>query len=313
MHPISKMNLAHNSAAEIMPSEVFDEHSGTFDVGGTPIYFRQRVPAKDFSPSEILNFIFVHGVSEHHGRHLLLPRFLEEKMGHNASFTWFDFRGHGRSGGRRHHVDNFDLFCDDFRAMVRFKGHFPANTKVRNIVFAHSMGGLVCLKSILDERQKLASEIEAIILSSPCIKAGPKLHPIVGDLLQKLGSFFPHIRVPKNTRGRELTRDIELATAYDCDQLIGSHFTLSLISEIIRACREIRPRSYFLDIPSLFLYGNDDTIIDHEIGKIFARGIYSDFRDIISYPGMKHELHNEIQREQVFQDIYQWLGQRKLI
>src|SRR5262249_41899882 len=82
--------------------------------------------------------VLVHGFGEHSGRYEHVGQWLAERQ---FAVHAYDQRGHGRSAGRRCHVDRFDEYLDDLAAVlddVRAKA--PEHPL---FLIGHSMGGLV--------------------------------------------------------------------------------------------------------------------------------------------------------------------------
>src|SRR5213592_3432367 len=73
---------------------------------------------------------------------------------------------------------------------------------------------------------------------------------------------------------------------------------------------EFIARAPQLRIPFLLMQGRDDQVVD-PVGsqRFFARAVAPD-RAFCLYPGLYHEIFNELDHEKVFQDIESWLTQR---
>ncbi len=68
------------------------------------------------------------------------------------------------------------------------------------------------------------------------------------------------------------------------------------------------------DLPVLFVAGEEDPV--GEYGKA-VKAVYDDFAargmkqvELKLYPNDRHEILNEDDREQVYEDLYQWLMRR---
>ena len=84
------------------------------------------------------SWIIVHGLCEHSGRY----DYVTAKF--NAcgySVYRFDNRGHGRSGGDRGYVNDFNEFIDDAEKIVDMVK--KANPKIPVFMLGHSMGGFI--------------------------------------------------------------------------------------------------------------------------------------------------------------------------
>ena len=112
-----------------------------------------------------------------------------------------------------------------------------------------------------------------------------------------------------------LSTDPETVDAYIADPKCGFMFTvggyatlLELTAEVVTMdCAARVPR----DLPCLFASGDQDPVGDNGAGVRAAAALLVqagvEVVDCILYPGMRHEIHNEIGREQVYKDIADWI------
>ncbi len=121
--------------------------------------------------------LLLHGIAEHSGRYEHVGRRLADA---GFDVVAYDHRGYGRSGGRRGHVDSWSEFSDDIEdqlAEVRALG-------LPTVVLAHSMGGLMATRYLVDERP----EPDLLVLSGPAMGVDVPVHlrlaaPVVSRLL----------------------------------------------------------------------------------------------------------------------------------
>lgn len=102
--------------------------------------------------------------------------------------------------------------------------------------------------------------------------------------------------------------------AYDADPRCGFRFTLNGFYHFFRGLEQATRREAAGQLPKnyplLFTAGAEDPV--GSCGK-GVRAVYSRYRkqgakaQFKLYPGDKHEILNELDREQVFEDIYNWM------
>jgi len=280
------------------------------------IFFKRSVPAEATSSEEMINLYIIHGATEYHQRQSNLPEFLIKKNSSLYNINWLDFKGHGLSSGSRGHVDSFSEYEDDLLNFLNLNFLNEGKNTAKNYLVAHSMGGLVCLKLLLEKGPQLKRQISGIILANPCIKPQIKKTPFVlqtAKLLNNLGSFGKKLKFKNTTKGIELTSDVVQAKNYDTDPLILKELSLGYLHEIIQASLEIRSLAYYIDIPCLFLFSGRDSVVDNQSGELFAKGIQENLRQIQIYPESQHDLFNDLGREKVFHDVHQWLIKKSLV
>lgn len=253
-----------------------------------------------------LHFLLVHGAIEHSGRHIDLIQFALKNFGQDVAVTTWDHIGHGRSGGPRVFTGSFKHYVEDMNLVGELieKDNAP---ETKNVILAHSMGGLIALTRILDPSYGWKFPLAAMVFSSPCIR--PKL--ILGapseTILKKLNQLSGKIHLPLVYSGKDLTRDAFRANDFDSDTLIPRFMTVRMAKEVVDASHKIRGLSYYLKTPSLFLIAGEDRVVDSESTSLFAFGIEKRLTQTIHYPHHSHELWNEIDRQDIFETMKKWI------
>jgi len=246
-----------------------------------------------------------------------------------------DHAGHGRSAGSPEQLGRLDArggkatLTGDvglMRSLIRAR----VAPEVPHILFGHSMGSFVVRSYIASLGVGLAG---AIICGTgqmaPAVaRAGNLLARLVcrtrgedrvSGLLQEL-TVGPYARAVKDAQTPVdwLSFDRENVEAYLADGLCGFPFTAGanaalteLLAEVTtKACAErVDPR-----LPLLFIAGAEDPVGDMGKGvraaaKMAQRAGSLDVTCRI-YPTMRHEILNERGRDQVIDDMLQWIEER---
>ena len=111
----------------------------------------------------LTGMLIIHGLGEHGARYHHFLKHLYEEV---DVFVMVDLQGHGRSGGIRGHISEFSRHSRDVRDVFYWmqKKWMKKDEKAHFHLFGHSMGGLVCTKTIIDF-PKLP--IRSLVLSAP--------------------------------------------------------------------------------------------------------------------------------------------------
>lgn len=275
--------------------------------GSGHIFYKRYTPRNLNKNKPVVSIIITHGLVEYHGRHLLLPEFLQNHFKQQLVITWIDLLGHGKSGGPRAHVKDFRHFSQDLSILINMTQEKLSDFNTKTFLIGHSMGGLVTLDLLLhDGAQNM--QIDGVVLSNPCIRVKQEVPRIYQKTMEGMGSYVSKLRLPSIYTGEDLTSDAKLAQDFDADPLIPKFTTVSLLLEILKTSKNIRSLSYFLNIPTLFLVGGLDELTCPETTILFAGGISPDIATILHYPQLRHELFNEIDRKKVFHDVSLWLA-----
>src|ERR1051325_3732271 len=122
-----------------------------------PIFCRTLMPRAQ--PHARL--VILHGYGDHSGRYVHFMSWMAQR---GVACHTFDFRGHGRSAGKRGYVARWHDFIDDFHTFLR-EGEL-ASLDAPLLVLGHSHGALVLAAAVIDGLNHVAG----CILSSPFFK-----------------------------------------------------------------------------------------------------------------------------------------------
>ena len=276
--------------------------------------------------------IIVHGMCEHKGRYEPFVRFLAER---GYIVTIFDLRGHG--GSVRSTEDLGYLYEGGYRAMlsdihgmvVAAKAYTFERTGLTDLPFvmiAHSMGTL-CARCYLREHDDEIDKL--VLLGCPSKATGMKagLALVKGMIAAKgdrarskladsiVGGSFEKAFAKEHTPYAWTNSDPEQVRIYNEDPLCGYTFTLNgyknLIEMMILTYTEggFTPRNK--DLPIRFFSGADDpcAISKQKLGDAIRLLRKQGYRNTKGrrYPGMRHEILRERDKETVWKDILAFL------
>ena len=248
-----------------------------------------------------------HGVGEHAGRYRALA---EHLVGEGYTVYADDHRGHGRTGLAQWNGDASKLGKlgpGGLRAAVRDVRAFTARIRDAEpglplVYVGHSWGSLMG-QMILNRH---SADYDAAVLSGTAYRMVGSMNS--GDLNKR----HAHL----GTTGAEwLSRDPAVAQAF-IDDPMTTLVPLQKLFGMADAARLLgRPaRNLERDLPLLIQVGDDDPLG----GAASARKLEHSYRtrsglsDVttIVYPGARHEIFNETNREEVFSDLTAWLDPR---
>lgn len=275
----------------------------------------------------------VHGIAEHVGRYDAFAAFMaqhgflvvaEDHMGHGGSIGNHGIPGYFEGGW-------FKAVADCYRLLSYTRMEQP---DVPYFVLGHSMGSFL-VRSMLIKYPK--ANIDAVILSGTAwmhrgvINAGLAAAKLVcktegqhtyHKMLNQIIFAGNNRRVEhKRTPYDWLTRDEASVDAYIADPLCGFSVTAGLVRDMMIGLRFNQEpenlRHMKKTLPVLFLSGGDDPVSDYGEGATRA---WKEFQkaglahaQIRLYPMCRHEVLNEINKEEVFDYILNWLSQQQVI
>lgn len=250
-----------------------------------------------------------HGLGEHALRYSHVAAFLND-----AGFHVYanDHRGHGRTAESPDWYGDFGEY--GWNAVVADAVEFTRTIKRRELGFpvillGHSMGSFVAQQYILDN----SAEIGGCVLSG---SAAPDLivhlvEEVGAGGLEALNTAFEPARTPFNW----LSRDESAVDAYVSDPACGFNMSErareSAKSAWERASEPAQLKRIRKDLPIYILAGDADPVNQSlaALKPVAERYREAGLADVTEtyYPAGRHEMFNEINREQVMSDLLAWL------
>lgn len=263
---------------------------------GTPIYYQKYMPE---SPRAII--IFLHGFGDHVARYGSFTRYFVTR---GYGVCLFDYRGHGRSGGRRTHVNKFYDYLYDISQFIEF---IKSNSPDAPILLAgHGFGGQLAINFVV----KYSKGVRGVILSAPSF--GVKME--VPKWKLKLGTFaakwLPIYRVPTNIDPAKLSDDPKIAEEYAKDPYIVRDISVRCGYEIYKNMELLMAMASRIHLPILLLHGSADRMTDPEATKRFFMRLPAINKKLKVYQGGGHEIFNDRDKNEAFQDISTWLEEQ---
>ena len=287
------------------------------EADGLPLSVCVALPDGD-APVALVQF--AHGMAEHKERYVPFMRFLAD---HGYACLINDHRGHGASVRAAGDLGYFyaggaaALVADLHQLTLWFRAQYPGR---KLFLLGHSMGSL----AVRSYRRRYDGDIDGLIVSgSPgfngAADAGLLLNRImtafrgeryVSKLFMNMatggyGKAFPD----PNTVNAWLSVNAENVRAYDADPLCGFPFTLNGYKALLTLMKEAYepvPAGH-PDMPVHFVSGEFDPCAPDEKGfdDAMARMKSAGYRRVTGkrYPGMRHEILNETDRQRVYDDL----------
>lgn len=289
------------------------------DDDGVLVFYRRWLPIG--KPQLIV--LIAHGMSEHSGRYQRIANLLRDR---GYAVYAPDHRGHGRTAGstgrgRAGPSGMEGVLADLARVAEMARADVGP---VRTVLFGHSMGAL--LAQAYAERH--GASLAGLALSgSPgadgalldtaqavrqAVEAGLGDQPFTG--LAAFSTAFEPARTPFDW----LSRDPAEVDAYLADPFCGDAlpmtygFVADLMAMAARAMEPAAIASIPVGLPVLLLTGDADPVSG---GAVNVRALEQRLRDAgvtvdaLYYPGGRHEMLNEVNRDEVHRDLFAWLDQ----
>jgi len=250
-----------------------------------------------------------HGMGEHMGRY---AETIEVLVSAGLTVYGNDHRGHGRTASSAKQFGDFgnggfDLLVEDMVRLSRIAK--DENPNLPFILFGHSMGSFATQHYLLDHSR----EIDALILSgSGALDGLAQLITSATVRSNILNANFEPARTPFDW----LSRDTGVVDAFMNDPLCFAELQPKAFASFLGAaselCDPLRLRNIRDDLPIYLFSGSEDPVGQQLEGlallihRYQKAGLYDISRDF--YLGGRHEMLNEINREEVRGRLLAWIS-----
>jgi alpha-beta hydrolase superfamily lysophospholipase len=265
-------------------------------------YYRWRAAGKAAGIVQI-----AHGMGEHSLRYAHVAEFLNQ-----AGFHVYanDHRGHGGSTKGPESLGDFGIggwngLVADMTMLTRLgrmrEGGLPV------ILLGHSMGSFAAQQYVLDNSALIAG----LVLSGSAAVDKLSIDPSQDADLTAFNRAFEPARTPHDW----LSRDPAAVDAYEADPLCGFGINKKAMETMAASAARLADPAALSqirkDLP-IYIFAGDKDPINHDLEwlKPLAERYRAAGIAIVSekyYPGGRHEMLNETNRDEVMRDLASWL------
>ena len=272
----------------------------------------------------------VHGIAEFVERYDDFAQYLnslgylvvaEDHMGHGKSINGDGIQGYYHGGW-------FTAVEDTYELLQRTRKEFP---QVPYVLFGHSMGSFMT-RTILSKHPD--SGISAAVICGTGWQPRAVLNTGIGvcelvcktqgernpnKTLEKLvfSNYNKRVEHPR-TPYDWLTRDAGIVDEYIANPLCGFTLTAGFMRDLLKGIRFVQEpvtlSAMKKDLPVLFIAGGDDPVGSYGKGVLNTADHFrkTGMQDVTCklYPLGRHEILNEINRSEVYQDVASWLTKK---
>lgn len=272
------------------------------------------------------SILILHGMAEHQNRYY---NFIEFLITQGFDVFIYDHRGHGKDK-KLNELGYFapnngdQIVIEDVLTITEYIEKNSRSNKL--FLFGHSMGSIIA-RNVLQTYDKYTG----VILSGTAFppKYLNRMGIIVASIIKKikgenhLSTFLnkllfgnkKFLQLADRTAFDWLTRSHPIVGAYIHDPFCGflctSSFYLDLLRLTSHASQKRLIRKTRLDLPIYIISGDRDPVGTYGVDTKRLIDLYEDigFSQVTSklYPDCRHELLNELNNEEVYNDIGQWL------
>ena len=240
---------------------------------------------------------FVHGHGDHCRRY---DQWFALLTARNISVLAFDYRGNGRSQGKRGVVRQFDDLLKDAALLhEKAKALFPG---IPVVLYGHSLGATIVLSYIL----RSAAKPDLAIATSPWLKLTNTPGTIVSSLLKIANRVSPFLTFKTGLHSSDFSNLNGYSEKRENDEYVHNRMSARLFEEVKKEIKWILSHFSEVETPLLLMQGRDDQIMDGTATRKLYEGSpgHIHYRDW-NYCG--HQLHNSERSGEVMDFMIDWI------
>ena len=275
-----------------------------------------------------------HGMVEYIRRY---DEFAEFMCGHGYYVVGNDHLGHGKSIQSKSEYGFFnekygnacvigDMHTLRQRTVKKYPdvpyfmlGHSMGSLLVRQYIqmYGNGLSGAVLLGASADQSKAVLVCGKRLCRLMAAVRGWHYRSRLIDGMV--LGSYNKKFKQAK-TRADWITSDLERLDAYVTDPLCSFVFTVNAYYSLFSGMQSMEKKENICMIPKtlpiLFASGSDDPVGNFGKGvrKICEQYKAAGLQDVALklYDGDRHELLNETDRRQVYQDLYDWMEEKRV-
>jgi alpha-beta hydrolase superfamily lysophospholipase len=219
------------------------------------------------------------------------------------SLYGYDMRGQGRSEGTRGHTPSYEHLLDDLSLVIAAAQQETKSQKI--FLYGHSMGANITLNYGL---RRAMQNINGFIVTGAQLRLAFVPPPLQVALARFMVRLMPTYSQKANLDINTISRDPAVRAAYQADPLRGNVITAKLFLEVMDASAYALTHAAEFKAPLLMLHGGSDGLVLAKGAQEFYEQAASTDKTFKQYEGLLHEIHNEPEKQTVFNDMIAWLN-----
>ena len=263
--------------------------------------------------------VWLHGFSDHCGRY---ENFFLSLLAQDIKVYSFDQRGWGRSvthPKEKGATGGTDRVLSDITEFIQ---SVLGNEDAPMFLGGHSMGGGEAMMYTAAGPAETVGKIRGLVLESPFLKLPPATRSSPATLMAgRLASrFVPKMQLVQKLDKTKLSRDPSVNDSWEHDPLCHNTGTLEGLTGMLdrgNALAEgrvvIQPDRYEDGETRLWVgHGTADGVVDYDAVKRWFDGLQVGDKQMVTYDGWYHQLHNEPGEDQIkfASDVSNWILER---
>ncbi|MDD3363037.1 MAG: alpha/beta hydrolase [Hespellia sp.] len=198
-------------------------------------------------------------------------------------------------------------------------GHSMGSALLRQYIqmYGKGLAGVIIMGTPKEEKKITLLTARFLCCVMSFLKGGHYKSKLIDNMA--LGVYNKHFK-PAKTRADWVTSDPEMLDKYVNDPLCSFKFTVNAYYHMFGGMLKMRRKENFAmvpkNLPIYFVSGEKDPVggFGKGVTKLYHKYRNNGMTDVSlkMYPDARHEVLNEVNRGQVFKDIYGWLESKRM-
>lgn len=256
-------------------------------------------------PEAEATLFITHGQAEHSDCY---QRFVHGLNQHRPlNYIAWDLHGHGKSEGRRGHIDQFEHYINDYELFLE-AGKKVLSSEAKKLPFVllgHSMGGLI---QTLYLNQNTKNAAAGQVLSSPLLGLNLPVPWWKEKAANLLSSTLPQLTLNNEISFDQLTSDKSIQDEYVKDVYRHDKIASQVFLGFKKYFDQTEQLAKKIKLPTYLCISDHDPIVSTEKALLFFDTLHSKNKHLKIMEDGKHELFNDVSREIIYKSINDYLG-----
>ncbi len=255
-------------------------------------------------------FLAIHGGMAHGGDWVTPAMYFKEK---GIATYALDLRWHGtypehNKGGKVfYHINSYGEYNRDIHKFYQWIKERHPNLPI--FILCHSNGGLIALNYGLQIGQQ--ADIKGYIISSLWLKNKVQVPKIMVHLSKIIAKIAPMYAITPESLTDNLTHDEKITARHHEDEKIGLRGKTASAKMVVEFEKTqdwvINNMQHWGKFPIFAVLAGQDLLADNETSIRVFKQIPSEQLKLIIHENNYHENFNEINRNDTFDEIWNWL------
>ena len=243
----------------------------------------------------------IHGGLAHGGDYVTPALYFKEK---GIATVACDLRGHKQE---KTYIADFTQYVDDIDDFLEWtKKEYPG---LPVFVLGHSMGSLIATHFGIRHAND-GTDVNGYILSSPYYANAIKVPPIMIPLIKLFGILLPKVVIPGPDLTELLTHDEAITRRHRLDEkdgIRGTKPTMRFGAELLKAQKHVKKNMDAWCHPTFAVIAGADQVADHTEAERLLKGMDDKLLTYVFCKDNFHENFNEVNREETFDKMHEWI------